>query len=77
LKDPNDTEDDYAADVESDVEQGNGIEEPECPELWDMSAAPNVPGLIRPKRKSTRLDERLFSTVNGMETRRNKAVKKK
>jgi len=51
---PNDTNDDCSADVESDIEQDNGIDDPECPEQRDVSTAPNVPGLIRPTRKSKR-----------------------
>jgi hypothetical protein len=77
LDNPNDTEDNYAADVESDIEQGIGIEVPECPEQRDLSAAPNVPGLIRATRKSKRQADRVFVTVNAIETRRNKGVKKK
>jgi hypothetical protein len=54
LDNPNDSEDDCAADVESDMDQDNGIEDPESPEQQDVSAMPNVPGLIRPIRKSKR-----------------------
>jgi len=74
---PNDTEDNYAADEESDIEHGNGIEDPECPEQRNVSAAPNVPGVIRPTWMSKRLDERVFVTANAIETRRNKGVKEK
>jgi len=45
---PNDSEDDCGSDFESDIEQGNTIEDPECPEQLDVSATLNVPGLIRP-----------------------------
>ena len=45
---PYDSTDDSAADFESDIEQHNGIKDPESQEQWDVSAAPNVPGLIRP-----------------------------
>ena len=45
-----DSEDDWVADVESGKEQSNGIENLDCPEQWDVSATPNVPGLIRPTR---------------------------
>jgi len=48
LDNPNDSKDDFVADFESDIEQYNTVEDPECPEQRDMSAAPNVPGLIRP-----------------------------
>jgi len=63
-------------DVESDIEQHNSIEEPQCPEQRDVSAAPNLPGLIWPTRKSKTQGEKLFVMVNAMETRRNKGVKK-
>jgi len=77
LDNPNDSEDDYVADIESDIEQDNSIEDPECPEQRDVSAASNVPGLIRPTRKSKRQAEHVLMTVNAIETRRNQGVKKK
>jgi len=52
LDNPNDSEDDCAAEVEPDIEQNNGIEDPECPEQQDVSAASNVPRLVRPTRMS-------------------------
>jgi len=48
IDNPNDSKDDFVADFESDIEQYNSVDDPECPEQRDMSAAPNVPGLIRP-----------------------------
>jgi len=77
LDNPNDSNDDCAADVESDMEQVKSINDPECPELRDVSAPPNVPGLIRPTRKSKRQPEKQLVTVNAIETRRSKGVKKK
>jgi len=77
LDNPNDSEEDCAADDESDVEHNNGIEDPECPEQQDVSTAPNVPGLVRPTRKSKRQAEKVLGTVNAVETRRNKGGKKK
>jgi len=74
---PNDSEDNCAADVESDIEQDNSIEDPVCPEQWDVSAAPNVPGLIRPTQNSKRQAEKVLMTVNAIEMRRNTGVKKK
>jgi len=74
---PNDTEDDCTADDECDIEQGNGIEGPECPEQQDISAMPNVPRLTLPTRKSKTLAERVFVMANAIEMRRNKGVKKK
>jgi len=49
-----DSQDDRAADIESDIEQENGIEDPEYLKHHNVSAAPNVPGLIRPIQKSMR-----------------------
>jgi hypothetical protein len=74
---PNDSEDDCAVDVESDMEQDNGIEDPESPEQREVSAAPNVPALIRPTQKLKRHAEQVLVMVNAIETRRNKGVKKK
>jgi len=77
LDDPNDCEEDCAADDESNIEPNTGIEDPECPEEQDVSAAPNVPGLVRPTRKSKRQAEKVLVTVNAVETGRNKGGKKK
>jgi hypothetical protein len=74
---PNDSADDCTADDESDIEPTNGIEDPECPEQQDVSAAPNVLGLVRPIRKSKRQAEKVLVTVNAAETRRNHRAKKK
>jgi len=74
---PNDSEEDCAADDDSDIEQNNCFEDPECPEQQHVSAAPNVPGLVRPTRKSKRQAEKILMTVNAAETRRNKGGKKK
>jgi len=77
LDNPNDSEDDCAADDEFDIGPNNGIEDSECPEQQDVSAATNVPGLVRPTRKSKRQAEKVLVTVNAVETRRNKGGKKK
>jgi len=77
LDNPNDSEEDCAAENESDIEHNNGIEDPECPEQQDVSASPNVPGFVRPTRKLKRQAEKVLVTVNAVETRRNKAGKKK
>jgi len=77
LDNPNDSEDDCAADDESDIEQYNSIEDSECPQQHDVSAAPNVPGLVQPTRKSKRQAEKVLVTVSAVETRRNKGGKKK
>jgi len=54
LDNPNDSEDDCAADDESDIGPNNGNEDQECPERQDVSTAPNVPRLVWPARKSKR-----------------------
>ena len=77
MDNPRDSEDDLAANDESEIDQNNGIEDAECPEQQDVSAAPDVPGLVRPTRKSKRPAEKALVTVNAIETRRNKGVKKK
>jgi len=74
---PNNTEDDCAADDESDIGPNNGIEDLESPEQQDVRTAPNAPGLVRPTRKSKRQAEKVLVTVNAVETRRNKVGKKK
>jgi hypothetical protein len=48
LDNSNDSQDGCAVAIESDIEQDNGIKNPECPEQRDVSALPNVPGLIWP-----------------------------
>jgi len=75
--DPNDSKDDCPADVESDIEQGNGSKDLECPEQQNVGAVPYVPRLIRPIGKSKTLAEKALVTVNAIETRRNRGVKKK
>jgi hypothetical protein len=57
LDNPNDSEDDCMADVESDIEQGNAIDDPECPAQRDVTTVPNVPRFIRPIQKSQRWAE--------------------
>jgi hypothetical protein len=76
LHNPNDSEEDCAAADESDIEHNNGIEDPECPEQQNVSAAPNVPGLVWPTRKSKRQADKVVVTVNAVETRRNEGGKK-
>jgi len=77
LYNPNHSEEDCAADDDPDIEHNNCIEDPECPEQQDVSAATNVPGLGRPTRKSKRQAEKVLVTVNAAETRRNQGGKKK
>jgi hypothetical protein len=49
---PNDSQENWAADDESHKEHHNGIKHPECPEQQDVSAVPNVPGLVWPTQRS-------------------------
>ena len=77
MHNPIDSEEDCAADDESDIEHSDGIEDPECPEQQDVSATPNVPGLVPPTRKSKRQAEKVLMMVNAVETRRNKGEKEK
>jgi len=77
LDNPNDIEDDWEADNESDMELDKGSEDSETPEVRNVSAAPNVPELIQPIRQSRKKVEKALLTVNIMETRRNKLIKKK
>jgi len=71
---PNDSRNYCAADVKSEIEQDNDIENPECPEQWDVNAAQNFPQLFRPIWKSKGKAEMLWVTVNAIDTRRNTAV---
>jgi len=77
LDNPKDSEADCAVDNESHIEYNNGIEDPECPAQQNVSAVPNVPGLVRPTRKSKRQAKKVLLTVNSVETQRNKRGKKK
>ena len=77
LDSPTDSEDDCTADDESAIGPNNGIEDPECPEQQDVSTELNVPGLVRPTRKSKRQAEQVLVTVNAVETQRNNGGKKK
>jgi hypothetical protein len=77
LDNANDSEDDCAADDESDIGPNNGIEDTQCAEQQDVSAVPNVPGLGQPTQKSERQAEKMLVKVNAVETRRNNGGKKK
>jgi len=74
---PNDSQDDCEADNPSDAEQDNCIEYPECSEQWDVCAAPNVPGLIRPTGWSKNNTKKGLGKVNATETRRIRGNRKK
>jgi len=70
LDNPNESEDHWEADNESDIELENGIKDVESPERRDVSAALNVPGLIWPTGRSKKKTEKVLMTVNTMETRK-------
>ena len=76
MDNPNDSEDDCAADDESEIGPNNAIEDPECPEQEVVSAAPNLPGLVRLTQMSKRQAEKVLVTVNAVQTRRNEGRKK-
>jgi hypothetical protein len=64
-----------APDIESDILADNSFDDLACPEQRDVSAGPNVPGLIRPARKSNSQAANVLAMVNAIETRRNQDVK--
>ena len=43
MDNPNDSEDNCTADVESDIEDDNAIKDPDCSDQRDVRAKPNVP----------------------------------
>jgi hypothetical protein len=77
LDNPKDCKDDWEADNELDTEQHNGSEVSQTLEVRNVSAAPNVPGLIWPIRQSKKKVEKSLVMVNIMETRRNRGINKK
>jgi len=77
LDNPINSEDDWEADNESDIELGNGSEVSETLEVRNVSAAHDVPGLIRPVRQSKKKGDKALVTVNIMETRRNQGIQTK
>jgi hypothetical protein len=77
LDNPNDSEEDCAADDVCDIEHNNCLEVPEWPEQQVVTAMRNVPRLVRPTRKSKRQAEKVIVTVNTAEMWRIKEGKKK
>jgi len=75
LDNPNDSDDDWDTNNESAMELEKGREDAETPQQRNVNAAPNVPGLIRPKRRSTNKAEKLLMTFNIMERRRSNGMK--
>jgi hypothetical protein len=77
LDNPNDSEDDWETDNDSNMELDKGSEDSETPEVLNVSSAPNVAGLILPIRQSKKKVEKALLIVNIMDMRRNKGIKKK
>jgi len=77
LENPNLSEDSWEAHDESKLDQDNVILNPDTPKQQEVCAQQNVPGLIRPPRRSKPKAEMSIQTVSAMETRRNKWNKKK
>jgi hypothetical protein len=77
LDNPNDSEEDCAADDDSEIEHNNWIKDPDYPRQQNVSTVSYVPGLVRPTRKSKRQADKVLVTVNAAETQRNKGGKKK
>jgi len=77
LDNPMNTEDDWEANTESDIELDKGNNDPETPELQDVNARPIVPGLIQPTQRSKKTAETVLMMVSTMEMRRNMGNKKK
>jgi hypothetical protein len=73
----NATNENATANVQFHIGHGNAIDDPACYLYQYMSAVPNVSRLIRHTRKSMKLAQNMLLTVNAIEPRRNKGVKKK
>jgi hypothetical protein len=67
LDNPKSSEDNWKADNEPDMGLDNGSDNSETPELWNVSAAPNVPEMIEPIQRSKKNVEKTLLTVNIME----------
>jgi len=70
-------EDICVADIESETDEWYGIQEPESPEPWDVSAVPHVPRLFQPTWKSERQAKEPLAMGYAIETKKNERVKKK
>jgi hypothetical protein len=77
LDHPNESQDNWEADNQSDMELDNGSDVSETLEVRNVNAAQNVPGLIRPIPQSKKKVENALLMANIMEMRRNKGIKKK
>jgi len=77
LDNPDNSEGDWEADNESERELNHGDRDSETEEQWDVSPAPNVPGLIQLTRMSKNKAEMVLITVGTKTTWRSKGIKKK
>jgi len=77
LDNPNNNKDDWEADHESEMLLDNGHEDSETPEQQNVSAVPNIPGLIQPIRGLKKMAAKVSMMVNIMGTMRNTGIKKK
>jgi len=71
LDNPNNSKDDWEAHDQSDIEQDNGIDEPDILERQDVTATANVPRQIRQTTRSKNTADKRLMKVNTMEMRRN------
>jgi len=71
---PNDSQDDWEADNQSHMELDNSREDSKTPGHLNVSAAPNIPRLIRPTWQSQQMVEYALMTVHIIETRLNKGI---
>jgi hypothetical protein len=75
LENPQNSEDDWKADNQSDMELDNSNEDSETPEQRNVTDVPNVAGLIWPIQRSKKMVGKVLATVNILEIRRNKGLK--
>jgi len=68
LHDPHDSEDDWEADNQSDMELDNGVKDSDTAEQGDLSVAPNVPTYIGSKQISQTIAEMVSMMISTMET---------
>jgi len=73
---PNDSYEDREANIQSNIVHDKGNDDAATREQHDVSAAPNIPGLIQPTWMSLMKAREELMTVNTMDTRRNKSNKK-
>jgi len=74
LENPNDSEDDCAADDQSHIDRINGIKKMEWPQQRDVRATTNVSWLFLPTWILNREAWKVLVTVNAMKTRRSEEV---